>query len=658
MTTFVNRQHISNFPRLPLKGSIDLTYRCNNACRHCWVCKLPGDRSQKFEMSQNEWIDIIDQARAMGTREWSVSGGEPMLRPDFYEIYEYLTRHANRIALNTNGVYITPKIARLMKKRPGKKMIAIYGATPDVHDHITRRPGSFDAAMRGFAYLHEADVDFIVQIVPMRDNYHQLDDMMTLAKTLGPNWRIGAAWLYLSADRDPLKNAEIKRQRLPAHVAVELDRPTFQADNQEEPGSCQAICDQHLFASCIENRRDFYIDPYGHMSFCSYIRDPQLMADLRKSTFQDIWDNFIPSLMTKIEAQPTYQNECGTCHLRRDCRWCPVYAFLEHGDYSARVDYLCDIAKENRAYKKMWKREHIRYYRIGGLTIQVESELPISNDTFDPDIQKFEVDNPAPDMIKIEHRFSFPKYKQSDLGTKIYKKAPWYIYKSGDHYIYFNVLSPEAGEAIQRIATCNDDHSLCRIYHENDAAFRFGHMQSLTHLASDQLILTRVLTQRQGCYIHAAGLVFHEHGLLFAGHSEAGKTTTVRLFKNRATVLSDDRIIIRQHNSDFHIYGTWNHSDHAEISPGNAPLRAIFFPVQANENRLELITDRRIALKQLLATIIKPMTTPDWWQQIFDLLERITQNVPCYFMHFDKSGEIIDRIDKVVNEEPAQHVDI
>ena len=84
-------------------------------------------------------------------------------------------------------------------RRKGTKLIAIYGATAEVHDHITRNPGSFDALKQGISYLKEARTAFTVQIIPMKDNYFQYQDMISLAESLSPYCRIGAAWLYLSA---------------------------------------------------------------------------------------------------------------------------------------------------------------------------------------------------------------------------------------------------------------------------------------------------------------------------------------------------------------------------------------------------------------------------------------------------------------------------
>jgi MoaA/NifB/PqqE/SkfB family radical SAM enzyme len=175
-------------PRLPLSGVLELTLRCNNNCRHCWLRLPPTAAEARKELALDEVYRIIDEARAMGCRSWQLTGGEPMLRPDFAAILEYVQARAPRYALNTNGTLITPEIARLLARK-GRKLVSIYGATDEVHDSITRNPGSFEAALRGCAYLKEAGADFAVQLVPMRDNIHQMNEMIELAKTLSPHWR-------------------------------------------------------------------------------------------------------------------------------------------------------------------------------------------------------------------------------------------------------------------------------------------------------------------------------------------------------------------------------------------------------------------------------------------------------------------------------------
>ena len=131
MKTYFLQKEVRKLPRLPLEGNIDLTYRCNNDCVHCWLRIPPHSSEADDELTFEEIKKLVEEVKSMGCRNWAISGGEPMLREDFEEILEYVQRRSAGYGLNTNGTLITPSIARAMKK-PGMKMIALYGATADV----------------------------------------------------------------------------------------------------------------------------------------------------------------------------------------------------------------------------------------------------------------------------------------------------------------------------------------------------------------------------------------------------------------------------------------------------------------------------------------------------------------------------------------------
>lgn len=631
-------------PRIPLKGSLDLTYRCNNNCRHCWLRTSDG----KGELSTEEIISLVDDARAMGCREWAISGGEPMLRKDFPEIFDYITSHAIRYSLNSNGTLITEEIASLMKRK-GRKMIALYGATAEVHDHITRNPGSFAATMRGFSLLKNAGAGFTVQIVPMKDSYHQLKDMIALAESLSPHWRIGAAWLYLSAGLDASRNAEINAQRLPPHEVLELDQPDLSSiddrTDSEHP-QCPAG-DDRLYAACIGRRRDFHIDPYGMLSFCSFAKDPSMRYDLRKGSFQDGWERFIPSLGDKILGGEEYRNNCGSCEYRNDCRWCPVYGYLEHGRHSARVEYLCDVAREVRSRKETMMREQRRFYQIGGITIQVESDLPFSETTFHRKFSDFRVDGPGEDTVKIRHHFSIPDLPEDERGEEIYRKSPWAIYRKGRSWIYAGIPTDGSVSPLHRLAVFSEDHSSGRIYNDREEIFNKGDLHSLTMFPTDQILIARLLADRNGFFLHSCGAVMDGKGILFVGHSEAGKSTTARLISPHAEILCDDRNIVRRYPAGWQVYGSWSHGDVPDVSPRSAPLHAILFIEKSDKNQILRLDNRQEIIRRLLACVIRPFVTADWWEKTLSGVELIAREVPCYIMKFDKSGAILDELKRI-----------
>jgi MoaA/NifB/PqqE/SkfB family radical SAM enzyme len=718
------------FPRLPLKGSLDLTYRCNFNCRHCWLRIPPRAPEKREELSLEEIRAIVDESRAMGCREWAVSGGEPMLRPDFLEIFDYITRKTARYSLNTNGSLITPEIAQLMR-RTGTKMVALYGATAEVHDHITRTPGAFELTMRGFAYLQETGAGFIVQLIPLRANFHQWDQMVTLAQSLSHQWRVGAPWLYLSCDSNPARNREIAGERLLPRDVIELDKPdpTYgermvelaakDPKAQNDVGSdtvCDAVSegDDRLFAQCIANRRDFHIDPYGQMTFCCFIKDPALRYDLRQGTFHEAWEEFIPSLGHRVRGGDEYRANCGACELRKDCRWCAVYAYLETGRYSAPIPYLCAVADEARKFNAEWQNKHRRYFQIAGITVRVESDLDFDKIKFKNKFAPFTVEGPGDDNVIIRHHFELPDLKGKDLGKELYRKPPWAVSRKNGAWFYQGVSPTPGDPELHRVAVFNADHTRATIYSppQDGERLRTDGWHSLSLFPTDLIWLGPLLADRNAVLLHSAAAIVNGQGLIFVGHSEAGKSTTMEMLKAaragtdlspaltdghkesplQCEILCDDRNVIRKWPSrsgtpelaagvdvvsresarqfsgeqetaslqksllamtagEWRVHGTWSHGTTSDVSSASAPLRAILFLKQATVNEITPLTDRKAIWRRLLATLIRPVVTAEWWEKELDVLEQIVNEVPFYTMRFDRSGTIVAELVKLTQDE-------
>lgn len=579
-----------------------------------------------------------------------------MLRPDFTEIFDVITRKSVTYTLNTNGTFITPEIANLLRRK-GSKMVALYGATAEVHDYITRNPGSFEATMQGFAYLKEAIAGFIVQLIPMRQNFHQFDKMVSLAQSLSPHYRIGAAWLFFTACGSSRRNAQIARQRLDPKDVIMLDPPDVGYEDwllKEIEPPCQADApDERLLAQCISKRRNFHIDPYGQMTFCSFIKDSDLRYDLRTGSFQEAWDRFIPSLSERIRGGQEYLENCAVCELRADCRWCDVYGYLEHRRHGAKVEYLCQVAQENRAFKEDWQRCHRRYYEIAGITVQVEADLPITDRTFVTKFKQFETHQPGSDLISIRHHFILPDLKGQNLGIEVYRKPPWAIYRKGQAWIYLGIAPDPDDPTVDKVAVFNQDHSRGKIYHPDDEIFRRGDLHALTLFPTDQIWLARALADRQACFLHSSGALMQGQGLLFVGHSDAGKSTITRMLAERAEILCDDRNIVRRWPQGFRVYGSWSHGEVPLVSSASAPLRAVLFIQKARHNRLTHLTNRQDIIGRLLSCLIRPLATADWWEKMLTLIEILAREVPCYEIEFDLGGKIVPLIEELTQGDLA-----
>jgi hypothetical protein len=139
------------------------------------------------------------------------------------------------------------------------------------------------------------------------------------------------------------------------------------------------------------------------------------------------------------------------------------------------------------------------------------------------------------------------------------------------------------------------------------------------------------------------------------GHSEAGKSTTMLLLQRelgeRAQILCDDRNIVRRWPRGyaggppgFYVHGTWSHGDVAEVCAAGVPLRAILFLEQSEGNELVRLGDAKDRWQRLLATVVRPLVSADWWLKELDVLEAIVHEVPCYAMRFDRSGAIVPEL--------------
>jgi hypothetical protein len=118
-------------------------------------------------------------------------------------------------------------------------------------------------------------------------------------------------------------------------------------------------------------------------------------------------------------------------------------------------------------------------------------------------------------------------------------------------------------------------------------------------------------------------------------------------------VLCDDRNIVRRGLNGFWVYGTWSHGEWPVVSASSAPLRAILFLEKAPENRVNPMDDRREIVRRLLACLIKPLETSDWWEKSLDVVERMAREVPCYTLRFDKSGRVVDVLERLVESGTA-----
>jgi hypothetical protein len=298
-----------------------------------------------------------------------------------------------------------------------------------------------------------------------------------------------------------------------------------------------------------------------------------------------------------------------------------------------------------------------KYFDIGGFTIKINSELPFRTDTFHEKLKPFEAAGTGQDNIVITHHFAEKIRASEPAENRIYYRKPWAVFRKGNGFVYEWFQDDSVQGICRRKVVTNTEHTIIDTYNDAGLAETFakGGLTEISLLPTDQIFLSRALAYRQGCIMHSMGLVHKGRGYVFVGHSGAGKSTAAKIMHNDATILCDDRNIIRKISKTHILYGTWRHSDFNLISPLSAPVSDIFFLNKSNVNRLHYIKNHKTRFQKLLSCLVKPLVSGGWWDLSFDILSNIAGSIDCWDMEFDKTGKIKDHIMNLHNKDKSWH---
>ena len=338
--------------RTPLSFDLEITARCNLDCRHCYINLPAGDsRARQQELTLAEIGRIADEAIEMGALWCLVTGGEPLLRPDFADIYLALKRKGLLVTLFTNATLVRPEHVQLFRHYPPRDLeVTVYGATPQTYETVTRRPGSFAAFQRGLNLLIENGIRVRLKAMALRSNVHEMAEIARFCRAHTKDYFRFDPWLHLRFDGDPQRNAEIKAERLSPSEIVQLeqnDPERFEAlhkgcDAFIMPERSQADCG-HLFY-CATGNVGFCVSNDGKFRLCSSLWAPGTVFDLRKGRLRDAWERLVPQVREMTSDRRQFRERCRRCPIVNLCLWCPAHAYLETGELDAWVEYFCQVA--------------------------------------------------------------------------------------------------------------------------------------------------------------------------------------------------------------------------------------------------------------------------------------------------------------------------
>lgn len=290
---------------------------------------------------------------------------------------------------------------------------------------------------------------------------------------------------------------------------------------------------------------------------------------------------------------------------------------------------------------------HTKYYKVAGITVRINSDFPITDKTFDQKFKLFETMGPGNDNIIINHHFYWPDNLGTILKNEIYKKNQWQIFKTKDAWIYkYHPLI--SGEPEYRaIGVFNENHTCLDVYTDQitQTKYQDNRFKSLTLFNNDQILFAKLLCARQGLIIHSNGFDINGNGILLTGVSGSGKSTLSQMLKERGfQILCDDRMFVRKMKDNYFIHGNWCHGAVQELSTGMAPLKAIFFLEQSDENHIAALNDKSELIQRIMQAMVKPFLDSNEWHTAFLIIEDLIKNVSWYKLRFDLSGKICNQI--------------
>ena len=317
---------------------LELTYRCNEKCIHCYA-DTPYDSRE--ELSTEQYLNIINQLHDLGCMGVLLTGGEATLRQDFFEIAEYIKKKGMLVDVYTNGLMLSDAfLDRLIALHPNSVSFRFYGGTPVVHDLVTTVPGSFEKSLKSLMTVKCAGIDTYIKTVVMRQNVDDYENLLKLGRRLGTAILTSISIMPSHGGKSAEQFRLLNREQY--CKILELQEKYQAADfGKEVHKRGKYICASGLDALSI--------DPFGDVHPCN--AHPLVLGNVKQRLLKDIWEKS-EELLAMQEIRPVNLDpKCNNCE---DFDWCSVCmgsAIRENGKLAPCSD-TCMIAN---AYHCMYK---------------------------------------------------------------------------------------------------------------------------------------------------------------------------------------------------------------------------------------------------------------------------------------------------------------
>lgn len=358
MSQFVKRDTPARIPAGVLSQlDCELTERCNNRCLHCCINRPEDDMDARGrELSYDQWASVLREAAALGCMRVRFTGGEPLLRDDFQDLYRLARGLGMKVLLFTNARLITPGLADLFARVPPLVYIevTVYGMNSSTYDTVAGVRGAYEQFKAGVDLLLDRKVPFVVKSAWMPQNAQDVQAFETWAATIPwmdkpPSYSLFFDLRNRRGPGEDAANRRIRRVRADPEAGVAFltrNAERYRRTTVEFGAKFMGPNGSKLFR-CGAGRRSGCIDAYGMLQPCMGVRAPELCVPLfageKTTPLAEALTRF--EQLAQLEAShPEYLARCAQCFIGGLCEMCPGKSWTEHGVLDRPVEYLCDVA--------------------------------------------------------------------------------------------------------------------------------------------------------------------------------------------------------------------------------------------------------------------------------------------------------------------------
>ena len=307
----------------------ELTYRCNSKCLHCYQ----EENNNNTDLSYEEVCSVINQLADMGALFISFTGGEVLLREDFFEIAKYARAKGFALRVFTNGILVDVDVANKLKSlNPLSVEISLYAMDPKIHDEITQTPGSHEKTIHAIKLLIELGVHVNIKSPMMSINIHEITKIENFAKETGTGFVY-----YFSVTPKVNGDTQICQYCVDIDVLREQFKESGATIKEEIKQNKRRSSD----SVCSAGLNTMHITPQGDVFPCLMLRHN--CGNVLNQNVEDIWQH--PNMTKMAGVTVSDLKYCGDCEYVMYCNRCSGIAELESGDWLGVSKRECDIAK-------------------------------------------------------------------------------------------------------------------------------------------------------------------------------------------------------------------------------------------------------------------------------------------------------------------------